>query len=441
MDRRVFYLFQRDLRRLLHSRALPITLLALPLLLLGLLYLEYGGARGVKLPPVRVIMLNLDNPDGGLVATHESMVLTQGLLDEQLEPFIRTRLAKDEAQVDAALKYRQADVGLVIPAGFAAGVQDPLNPPTLLLRAGKGRAQAVEEVQSVLIPLLERLQVGGNLLTVLQSSAEAQGISLTTANLAEGVKDHTGWEAQREELHRQGKTLGLEVLGPDPSVSISAFEQRSQERMLAMAAVLVLASSLLGGQLALSFRQEQTENTLVRLKLPSVTPLMWVLGKAGAGAVMGWGGLLVVLVISSWFYRLTWTPLSGVLLAWVLTPLAGVGFGLALTPLLGRVSRPGSWLVGSWVLVSLLSGTFGALLGPAGQQMLERFPASLRSLLEGMTFLFPQGWTLRLWQETFGDAALSSRLLSLSGGLVLSLLGLGLGLLGARTLLQRQEGV
>lgn len=441
MDRRVFYLFQRDLRRLLHSRALPITLLALPLLLLGLLYLDYGGARGVKLAPVRLIMLNLDNPDGGPIASHESMLLTQGLLDEQLAPFIRTRLAKDEAQVNAALKYQQADVGLVIPAGFAAGVQDPNAPPTLVLRAGYGRPHAVEEVRSVLELLLERLLVGRNLLTVLQSSGEAQGLTLSTANIAEGVKDHGRWETQREELHRQGKQVGLELLGPDSSVALGALQQRSQERMLAMAAVLVLAASLLGSQLGLSFRQEQLESTLLRLKLPSVTPLMWVLGKACAGMVMGWASLLLVLVISSWFFGLSWTPLGGVLLALLLTPLTGVGFGLALTPMLIRVPRPGSWLVGSWVLASLFSGTWGALLGPAGPRMLERFPPGLHTFLKGMTLCFPQGWTLRLWQETFGDIPLSNRLLSLSGGLALSLLGLGLGLLGARTLLNRQEGV
>jgi ABC-2 type transport system permease protein len=386
----------KDLLRSVRSVSFLAFGFVVPLLVSGIFYFAFGGVgatEGFDVPQTRVLLANQDRGQEGFSA---GQMLEQFLKSEDLANLLAVTDATDAAGARAAIDRQEADVAVIIPAGFTAAVFDP-----------EGRA-AVELYQDPTLTLGPGV-VGGIIRQFVDGFAGSKiAVEVASAHLAEHsttldagtaqkiVAQYSGWVAALGEGQEAGTSALVQVRSLSSGKEKSAGVQSSIIGLI-MAGMMVFYVFFTGAASAQSLLQEEEAGTLPRL-LTTPTALSSVLGgRLIASLVTLVLQVAVLLVISALVFDIGWgrlIPLSVVTLGLVLL---AASFGLFVTSLLKSTRQAG-----------IVYGGVLTILGMVG--MIGIFTAGVPGASAGafatISLLTPQGWAVRGYELLLQNGAI-----------------------------------
>lgn len=342
----VLVIAAKDLRQRLRDRSALVLGLAAPLLIAGLMSFAFRGAETFHITVV------VSDGDGSEL----SAALLDVLASPDLQEIVTVDAAGSEAAARTAVRDRDADAGITIPAGFGASVtgSDPLS---------------VEVLTSADAPLAG--EVTRSIVEAFVAQVDADRLSVATA-LAAGSPldelDELVAEAAQQQLPvvAAQRPTGDEVLQP-----ISYYAP-------AMGIFFVLFAISFGSR---GYFIEQRAGTLERMTA-AVRPAEVLAGKALSVFVYAATSLATIALFTSVLFGADW---GGVLPAAVLilSLVLAVVLLTALVTLVARTERQADGVS------SIL--TFGLALLGGNFVMVSASPPLMRKL----ALLTPNGWALR----------------------------------------------
>jgi len=168
------YIAGKDLRGALRSRFFVGVAVFVPLLVTALFFFAFGGqvretGRGSGMAPVRTVVVNDDEGQMQL-----GRIVVSTLAGPQLRDIVSCSELSDTAMARHALARRQADVAVVIPAGFSRAVLDSAGSAEVVLLADPVKTIGPAVVQAVLQRLLDGLSGSKILLNTYRGAARAE---------------------------------------------------------------------------------------------------------------------------------------------------------------------------------------------------------------------------------------------------------------------------
>ncbi|MCA1783723.1 MAG: ABC transporter permease [Intrasporangiaceae bacterium] len=257
--RRLLTLTLSDLRQRIRDRSVILFALVVPLALMGVFNLVFGTAQELELKPITVAV---------------AQVLAG--VDEDSAGFAVTVLDLPAGDVASAIGDGRAELGVVVPEGFAAAVQ-----------SGQGAVVDVTEGASTLESAVV-VSVLDGLLTRLQSDAV-----VAQAAVAGGLPPE-----QLQEIVREASTGGpaFELVPGEAAV-----EQLSPPAALVAGQTgLFLLFTVSFGVLGLI--EERQNGTLARLRSMPMPTWLVVAAKALVSVVLGLVATTVLLLAGGWMF-------------------------------------------------------------------------------------------------------------------------------------------
>lgn len=286
-----------DLRQRVRDRSVLIFALVVPLALMYVFNLIFGGLSDVEIAPTTVAVSAPQ--DDQLAAT---LVQTLGQVDAMevtLEPVV-------ESEVTALAESGEAGLGLVVPDGFGAGVMSGSGPSVRVVE-GDGAGLETDVLISVLQATLDRLTTGA------VATLAGVELGLPPAELA---------------------TIGRETATGGPSITLVPGQTSSEQLDAAQSVVagqagLFLLFTVGFGVLGLVTEREQ--GTLARLRSMPMPPGRIVLAKGLVSFVLGVVATTVLLTVGGWFFGVGFgSPVAvGVLIVAVVAATTSVMFVIA----------------------------------------------------------------------------------------------------------------
>lgn len=422
----------KDLLRSFRSRFLLTMMLVAPLLLTGLMYFAFGAmstggsAGGFNLPVVRVVVVNLDQPDGhaGLAA---GKLLADHLASQDLASILQTQTAPDEANALAAVDSRRADAAVIIPAGFTAAVAGDGGPTTVRLYHDPVVSIGPGIVKTIVADFIDGFSGAA-------IAAHVAGQQLAAAGLAadEPVGQAVTGKYVQWVLSSQGERQLLAVRAPSSATApptgasqgqpVGAGAARSGGMIpLIMAAMLILFVFFTGGATASTIVTEDEDGTLARLFTTPTSQTIILAGKA-LGSLFTLGAQAVVLVLAAMLlFHICWgnpLTLAMMLLAVVV---AATGFGVFVMSFVRTARQSGPILGAVTALTGIMGGLFTTFTPMSGA-------------LDTASLAVPQGWALRGMKLTLAGAGPMEVL-----GPAMVLFVIGVGLFAVGTLMFRRR--
>ncbi len=374
---KILAILLKDVRHQLRSLFALFMMIAAPLLVAGLMYLAFGGlAKGgtASMAATRVVVADLDVPDprsgaslGGIVVQH----LSEGPLNAML----KVTSAPDESAARAAVDRREADVALVIPAGFTAAA----------MAAEPGRTA------TVLLYSDPTLTLGPSLVRAVLASIVDGAIGARIAVQVAGGMDGSSSRATAERYIRWAETHdSVEVRAP----AAGAADGGEFAAIIAgvMTSMLIFFVFFTGASAAQSIVREHEEGTLARL---STTPTRTSAVLAGKSLAVGLSiavQIAVLLAASALLFGIRWGRPGSLLLAAAGLLVAATGFGILLMSFVKDSRHVGVILGVGLTLTSMVGGLF------------TNFIPDSPTALAIASLALPQGWAVRAWKLALSGA-------------------------------------
>jgi ABC-2 type transport system permease protein len=365
----------KDLRGALRSRFIIGVALFVPLLVTALFFFAFGGqvskaGKGPGMAPVRTVVVN---EDAGVLQLGRLVVNT--LSSPQLRDIVSCSELSDTALARRALVRQQADVVVVIPAGFSRAVLDSANRAEVVLLADQVKTIGPAVVQAVLQRLLDGFSGSKILLNTYRSAARAAGVAPDSRVIA-------GLMQQYQEAAQTGKEA-VTVRAPGAGEDISALFRRMMASIFS--GLMVFFAFYTGAYTALSLVREHEDGTLARLFTVPVGRARILGGKMLS--VVGTVALqaITLVVASTLLFGLRWGQAGSTGLALVGTVVASSGFGVMLASFIKSTRQGGPVLGGGLSVAGMLGGLF--------TQAVPNMPAALGKV----ALALPQGWVIRGW--------------------------------------------
>lgn len=268
MIRAVLTMTASDLRQRVRDRSVIIFALIVPLALMYVFNLVFGGAKDAELQPVTVAV---SVPDDDQVAG----VLVQVL--RQVDAMDVSVQEVDAAQVATLAESGEADLGVVVPDGFAAGLFSGQGLDVQVIEGDEAGLET-DIVLSVLQGVLDQSTAGS-----VAGTAGAQ-LELGPTELAQ--------------IAERAATAG-------PSIELVPGEASSEQLGAAAALVAGQAGFFLlftVGFGVLGLVAEREQGTLARLRSMPMRPGAVVTAKALVSCVLGVVATTVLLTVGAWFF-------------------------------------------------------------------------------------------------------------------------------------------
>ena len=326
MWRQLWTMTASDLRQRIRDRSVIIFGLVVPLALMSVMNLTFGGVQEGELDRVTVAA---SAPAGDPLASAllEAVVGSGAVpvtLDEVSEVTVRERARAGEA-----------DLGLVVPEGFADAVQRG-EPVTVRAVEGDGAGLETDVLLSVVRAVLDRF---------------AEGSQAAAAGAAAGLPpDSLG-------------ALAEQVVTDAPSTTLvegqAATEQLSMSgALVAGQAGLFLLFTVGFGVLGLVAEREQ--GTLARLSSMPMRPGLVVVAKGLVGYILGVVATAVLLTTGSMLFDVSFGP--PVLVALLI--LCAVAAGTSLMFVIARVARTAEQASVAQSILAIVLGMAGGAFFP-----------------------------------------------------------------------------
>jgi ABC-2 type transport system permease protein len=361
--------------------------LGVPMLMGVIFYFAFGGLAsedGFHIPQVNVLVVNLDEP----VAAYGDFSVGQTIIEifQENELLFAVTDAESAASGRDAVDNQEADVAVIIPAGFTAAAFEPgaqaeieiYQDPTLTLGPGI--------VKGFISSIVDGFAGASIAVKVADSQLSERGITLDENVRWETYGNYGNWARE------MGESGGLNALFTVRS-PVSG-EEEEGNRALAMVGgimtgMMIFYAFYTGAASAMSILQEEEEGTLPRL-FTTPTPASAVLGgKLIAVFALVVVQVLVLMVFSSLAFKTDWGAPIPLSLAVIGLVVLASSFGVCVMSLL-KDTRQAGVVIGGVMTVLGMVGMSSVFTGGV--------PGAGGGIAETLPLFVPQGWAMRTWQ-------------------------------------------
>jgi ABC-2 type transport system permease protein len=382
--------------------------IGVPVLMGVIFYFAFGGLAsedGFELPQVDVLVVNLDEP----VAAYGDFSVGQTIVEvlRENELLFEVTNAESVAGGRDAVDKQEADVAVIIPAGFTAAAFEPgaqaeielYQDPTLTLGPGI--------VRSVVSSIVDGFAGAGIAAEVADNQLSERGITLDEDGRWETYGDYGVW------AQALGESEGLDALLTVRSPASGEEEGNEALAMVGgvMTGMMIFYAFYTGAASAMSILQENEEGTLPRL-FTTPTPMSAILGgKLVAVFALVVVQVLILMAFSSLIFKTSWGAAGPLSLALVGLVVLASSFGIFAMSLLKDTRQAGVVIGGAMTVLGMvgISSVFTANVPGTGGGFAEILP-----------LFVPQGWAMRAWQLVMDGGSTGDVLLPFAVMIVLT---------------------
>lgn len=397
---KAFNIALKDLRHSFRSAIGLVFMFGLPLMVTGMFYLMFGSAArsgGFELQPVQVVVANQDHsgprlqagsgslPEGVEAHTLSELVVAV-LQSEDLSDLLEVSLAPDAQSARQAVDQQQAQVAVIIPAGFSSQFAD-LNgqatvefyqDPTLTIGPGIVRA------------ILNRFMDGLSGVKIAVDQALEQGESSDYTLVGRVVQEYLATS------RTQAGDAVDEFLETRPPSGVIA-EANPVLVMIApiMGGMMIFYAFYTGVSTAESILQEDEQRTLQRLFTTPTGRDTILSGKFLAVFLTVFIQVLTLLIAARLIFGIRWGEPGAVAMVAAGTVVCASSFGIFINSLL-KDTHQGGIIFGGVLTVTGMLGMIRIFAMNA--------PGAAR-LGDTVGLLVPQGWAVRGLLEALNQQA------------------------------------
>jgi ABC-type multidrug transport system permease subunit len=424
----------KDLTRSFRSAFAVIFMFGVPLLVTGMFYLMFGNMAqngGFDLPKTKVVIANMDaggpkfqlnprNIPGGRKAETMGDLIVSILESDEMADLIEVAYASDPQIARTAVDSQQAQVAIIIPADFSEQFADVregqaviefYQDPTLTIGPG-----IVKDLASHFMDGFSGAKIASQ--TAI-SRLSAHGVQADQDLAGQVAQQYVAW--QQTSGHDENSAVPrLAILSPSGEVQANA--QKAVPIGPIMAGMMVFFVFFIGANEAASLIREAEEGTLARILTTPTSQAILLTGKFLGVAVSLAIQVVLLLLASSFLFRINWgQPATVILVAFGLI-VAAAGFGVMIMSFIKNSRQAGPVLGGVMTLAGMLGGLFTTGL--------PNLPATAAQV----GLVTPHGWALQAWKLSLSGAGPVQALTP-----ILVLAGLGLVFLAAGIALFRKR--
>jgi ABC-2 type transport system permease protein len=400
----------KDLRAALRNRVIIGMSLGIPLLIVGLIFLAFGGLSSNKKAPeiavTNVVVANLDRPVAGMPGFGE--LLANFLRDSSLKGLVRVTQSQDEASARKAVADRKAGVAIIIPEDFSQAVVLPdaratvslIQDPVMTVGPGIVRSLVEQFLDGFSGSKMAAKLVGDEAKSPGAPRRKLQGQPLPeTPGTAPHFRSENGdspefpgavpsFRGAREAGSAYGQWASTQ--GGKPAVTVQEpVVVEKPTNVLAfvmgrvMAGMMIFFSFYSAAAVAMTIIKEDEDGTLARL---FATP-------TSKGAVLGGKFLSVLLVVALQVivlmlaarlaFGVRWGRLELVAPVALGMMVAASGFGVFLMSFVRTARQTGPVVGGVLSTTGMLAGLFTPLV------------PNMPAVFARIALVFPQGWAMR----------------------------------------------
>jgi linearmycin/streptolysin S transport system permease protein len=389
----------KDLFHSLRSAMGLVFMFGLPLLVTGLFYLMFGNIAsngGFDLPRTRLVIANDDrnapalqggtrSVPGGITARTLSELVVKVFQSQDLADLFQVVLAPDGQAARSMVDNRQADVAVVIPAGFSRDFADPYaqssiefyQDPTLSLGPGI--------VKSVLNQFMDGI------------SGVKLAIDLALNQLPNPDPALVGQVAQRfmDSSPSQSKNLSAELLDTRPP-GAAAQSDNPLVRIIGpiMGGMMLFYAFYSATATGQSILREEEQHTLQRLFTTPTSQTTILSGKFLSVFLTVLVQISVLLLVSHFIFGVQWGSLPSILATAAACVILASSFGIFVNSMM-KGTKQGGMVFGGVITITGMVGMI-RIFG-------MNAPGANR-LGSSVSLLVPQGWAVRALIDSISAA-------------------------------------
>ena len=406
---RAFDIALKDMRHSFTSLFGLMFMFAVPLLIVGLFTVAFGGTATSKkqtfsVPVTKVVLVNLDmgneavdlDPSDADPSTTAGDILTRVLISDEMKQLMSVATVTSADAAREAVDSRTAEVAVIIPTAFTktsmegapGAVVEVYQDPTLTLGPGIVRAiigQFVDEFTSIRV-----------LTSTVTTSLAAAGITPSPDSVALATRQFVD------------ETRAIQPVSDSLKVEAPPAKQQKSASLLAtilavyMAAMMVFYVYYTGTAGAESILLEQEQGTLQRLFTTRTTPAVVMQGKMLAILLTTALQMLVLMLVSALTLGIHWGGILPIAIALVSTALCASAFGIFLMSFLKTTRQAGVVFGGVVTATGMLAlASVFTMNVPSAAQLGQR-----------VALFVPQGWSLLAFRQAMDGSPLGQLLTS-----------------------------
>jgi ABC-type multidrug transport system permease subunit len=398
----------KDMRHSFTSLFGLMFMFAVPLLIVGLFTVAFGGTVTSKqqtfsIPVTNVVLVNLDtgdqagdlDPSDADPSTTAGDILTHLLASDEMKELMAVTTAASAKAAREAVDSGTAKVAVIIPTAFTktcmegvpGGAVEIYQDPTVTLGPGIVRAvisQVVDEFASMRI-----------MQSTMTASLATAGITPSPDKVAQAVKRFV------EETIAGQATFGWLKVEAPPAKQQKSASLLATILAVYMAAMMVFYVYYTGTAGAESILLEQEQGTLQRLFTTRTAPAVVMQGKMLAILLTTALQMLVLMLVSALALGIRWGDILPIMIALVSTALCASAFGIFLMSFLKTTRQAGVVFGGVVTATGMLAlASVFTMNVPSAAQLGQR-----------VALFVPQGWSLLAFRQAM-DGAPFGRLLT-----------------------------
>lgn len=415
----------KDLTRSFRNAFAIGMMVVAPLLLIGLIYLAFGGGSDgeTKMPTVNAGIVNLDRlPANAPIQEPLGNNIRSMFFDDSVKSWIIANDYPNEAAARAALDKQEIGVAVVIPAMFSESLLAGRKDVQVLIISDPTLAIGPQIVESMVTSMLDGALSGGIAIQTIHSRQQANGVSPDPAKIPALIERYENWYAsfQRDLFHhpdRAALVMAAPAAQAQTENPIPAGTSGTLQKMLGlmMAGQMIFFAFFTGANAMMGIVREDEEGTLARLFTTPTDRTSILAGKFLAVFLTVIIQGLVLMSVAHFVFGIHWGDPAGAALALIGQVIASTGLGVLLISLVKSTRQGGVVLGGGLTGLGMLGGLFTSHV-----QMPEAF-----SMLANFT---PQGWVLKGWQMVMNGQPASDLVIPFT---VMVLMGVTMFAIGA----------
>ena len=383
---KILYIAWKDLLRSYRNLFLVGMAFVAPLLM-GLLFSSaFGGSEEFSIAAINIGIVNLDQVSSGFSAGEAVVdLLSDQDLADLLQPII---FESEKESFDAKVDEKIQDA-VIIPADLSLAVTEQEKTAQIRIIHDPTLSLSPQIIKSILDQIASGFSGAKITSTVIAQELTRQGKPVDSLLILSGVESYT------KRIQGISNTeQGYLVQHPE----ISQTEEKSLKQQIVsgvMASMMIFFTFFTGSYGAQTILEEQEKGTLARM-ITSPSRLSVILGGKIIGVIVIMLLQMTVLIISSSFlFKINWGDPLKITLAVLTTSAAASGLGLFLMSLVKDTRQAGIVLGGVLTVMGMAGGLF-----TGGIENLPPF-------LDKLKLFTPHGWSSRVWDLAQGNSGVA----------------------------------
>ena len=383
---KILYIAWKDLLRSYRNLFLVGMAFVAPLLM-GLLFSSaFGGSEEFSIAAINIGIVNLDQVSSGFSAGEAVVDL---LSDQDLADLLQPTIFESEKEAFDAIVDEKIQAAVIIPANLSLAVTEQEKTAQIRIIHDPTLSLSPQIIKSILDQMASGFSGAKITSTVIAQELTRQGKPVDSLLILSGVESYT------KRIQGISNTeQGYLVQHPE----ISQTEEKSLKQQIVsgvMASMMIFFTFFTGSYGAQTILEEQEKGTLARM-ITSPSRLSVILGGKIIGVIVIMLLQMTVLIISSSFlFKINWGDPLKITLAVLTTSAAASGLGLFLMSLVKDTRQAGIVLGGVLTVMGMAGGLF-----TGGIENLPPF-------LDKLKLFTPHGWSSRVWDLAQGNSGVA----------------------------------